>query len=42
MNFLTLPGVAGDAGADDAVDHSDGDVAPVEEAVHPFVRENIS
>lgn len=42
MNFISVPGVAGHGGADDSVEHSDGDVALVEEAVHPLVRENIS
>lgn len=39
--FFTIPGVAGEAGADDSVEHSDGDIPLVEEAVHPLVRENI-
>lgn len=42
MNLLTVPGVAGHVGGDDSVTHSDGDVALVEEAIHPLVRENIS
>lgn len=36
------PGIAGHAAADDGVEHGRGDVPPVEEAVHPLVREHIS
>lgn len=41
MNFLAIPGVAGHAGADDSVEHSDGDVPLVEGAVHPLVWESV-
>lgn len=41
FSFLAIPGVAGHAGADDCVDHSNREVAVVEETVHPLVRENI-
>ncbi|TNN64874.1 hypothetical protein EYF80_024872 [Liparis tanakae] len=34
------PPSPGQATADDRVAHGEGDVAPVEEAVHPLVREN--
>lgn len=40
--MLGIPGVAGQASADDRVEHGEGNVAPVEEAVHPLVRENVS
>ena len=40
-SVLTIPGVAGNAGAEDSIKHGHGEVALVEEAVHPLVRENI-
>lgn len=39
---VSTPGITGDAGADDGVEHSDGDVALMEDAVHPLIRENVS
>lgn len=41
INFLMIPGVAGQGCAHNRVEHSNGDVTPVEEAVPPLVRENI-
>lgn len=38
---ISLPGVAGQAGADDCVDHSQGEVPTMEHSVHPLVWENI-
>lgn len=40
-NETVLPGVAGHAGADDRVEHSEGEEPPMEQAVHPLVRENV-
>lgn len=41
LKFLTVPGVAGHAGAEDCVQHGDREVPLMEEAIHPLVRENI-
>lgn len=39
--MISLPGVAGQAGADDCVEHSQGQVPAMEHTVHPLVWENI-
>lgn len=38
---ISLPGVAGQAGAHDCVEHSQGEVPAMELTVHPLVWENI-
>lgn len=40
-NEIALPGVAGHAGADDHVEHSEGDEPLMEPSVHPLVWENV-
>lgn len=38
---IILPGVAGHAGADDCVEHSEDEVPLMEQTIHPLVWENI-
>lgn len=38
---MVLPGVAGHAGADDRVEHGEGEEPLMEHAVHPLVWENV-
>lgn len=40
-NEIVLPGVAGHAGADDCVEHSEGEEPLMEQTVHPLVWENV-
>ena len=41
MCDIITPGVAGHAGADEGVEHGDGEVTVVEDAVHPLVWEDV-
>lgn len=41
MCIITVPGVAGDGGADNSVEQSDGQVPLMEETVDPLVRKDV-